>query len=315
MATHQFAATIKFMAVAGEEEGLYGSAFFAKNAKAQGMDIEGMLNNDIIGSDTGDLGQKMPFTIRLFSEGVPTAETPDQAANLQNVGGESDSPARELARYVQEVAQNSATHMQIEQVFRRDRYLRGGDQISFLEQGYPAVRFTEPIENFDHEHQDVRVENGVQCTGAVPRARRGAGRASAPTVGREALPAQGCTGSSPRARRRGGYRCRWSAGRPGLGSLRSGRPVPTALRCSARCRSRRRGRRRSVRPAGGHRTRTSLRWRSSPGRTLGRRIRSGGPARRRGTGRRRGSSRGWPERPSVNWRSAEGRTGRSWRSP
>ena len=162
MATHQFAATIKFMAVAGEEEGLYGSAFFAKNAKAQGMDIEGMLNNDIIGSDTGDLGQKMPFTIRLFSEGVPTAETPDQAANLQNVGGESDSPARELARYVQEVAQNSATHMQIEQVFRRDRYLRGGDQISFLEQGYPAVRFTEPIENFDHEHQDVRVENGVQ---------------------------------------------------------------------------------------------------------------------------------------------------------
>ena len=162
MAAHQFAATIKFMAVAGEEEGLYGSAFFAKNAKAQGMDIEGMLNNDIIGSDTGDLGQKMPFTIRLFSEGVPTAETPDQAANLQNVGGESDSPARELARYVQEVAQNSATHMQIEQVFRRDRYLRGGDQISFLEQGYPAVRFTEPIENFDHEHQDVRVENGVQ---------------------------------------------------------------------------------------------------------------------------------------------------------
>jgi acetylornithine deacetylase/succinyl-diaminopimelate desuccinylase-like protein len=168
MSKHTFDATIKFITVAGEEEGLYGSAHFAQDAKAQNMDIEGMLNNDIIGSDTGDNGLKLPFTVRLFSEGIPTVTTPGNTSNLQNVGGESDSPARELARYVSEVAENSATHMHIEQVFRRDRYLRVGDQISFLQQGYPAVRFTEPLENFNHEHQDVRVVNGVQF-GDLPR--------------------------------------------------------------------------------------------------------------------------------------------------
>ena len=161
MSQHSFDATIKFITVAGEEEDLYGSAHFAKVAKQQHMDIEGMLNNDIIGSDTGPNGQKMPFTIRLFSEGIPTVLTPAAIADLQNVGGESDSAARELARYVQEVAQNNATHMSIEQVYRRDRYLRGGDQISFLQNGYPAVRFTEPIENFNHEHQTPRTVHGV----------------------------------------------------------------------------------------------------------------------------------------------------------
>jgi hypothetical protein len=168
MSQHSFAATIKFITVAGEEEDLYGSAHFAKVAKQQHMDIEGMLNNDIVGSDTGPNGQKMPFTIRLFSEGVPTVSTTANQFNLQNVGGESDSPARELARYVQEVAQNNATQMHIEQVFRRDRYLRGGDQISFLQEGYPAVRFTEPIENFNHEHQTVRKVHGVQL-GDLPQ--------------------------------------------------------------------------------------------------------------------------------------------------
>ena len=161
MSQHTFDATIKFITVAGEEEGLYGSAHFAKVAKAQQMDIEGMVNNDIIGS-SGSGKNRMPHTIRLFSEGIPTVSTAATTSNLQNVGGESDSPARELARYVQEVAQNNATGMSIEQVFRRDRYLRGGDQISFLEQGYPAVRFTEPIENFNHEHQTPRVVKGVQ---------------------------------------------------------------------------------------------------------------------------------------------------------
>jgi Zn-dependent M28 family amino/carboxypeptidase len=162
MATQHFDATIKFITVPGEEEDLYGSAHFAKVAKQQHMNIEGMLNNDIIGSDTGPNGEKAPFTIRLFSEGIPTVLNSDNESNLQNVGGESDSPARELARYVSEVADNSATGMHVEQVFRRDRYLRGGDQISFLQNGYPAVRFTEPIENFDHEHQTPRVVKGVQ---------------------------------------------------------------------------------------------------------------------------------------------------------
>ena len=134
MSQHTFDATTKFITVAGEEEDLYGSAQFAKVARQQHMDIEGMLNNDIIGS-SGSGKDRMPHTIRLFSEGVPTVSTAATTSNLQNVGGESDSPARELARYVQEVAQNNATGMTIEQVFRRDRYLRGGDQISFLENG------------------------------------------------------------------------------------------------------------------------------------------------------------------------------------
>jgi hypothetical protein len=103
-----------------------------------------------------------PFTVRLFSEGVPTSETPAQATLRQSIGGENDGPSRQLARYVKEVGENSATQMHVRLVWRRDRYLRGGDQIPFLQQGYPAARFTEPAENFAHQHQDVRVENGVQ---------------------------------------------------------------------------------------------------------------------------------------------------------
>jgi hypothetical protein len=162
MATRNLDATIVFMAVAGEEQNLYGSTFFAQQAKAAGMDVEGMFTNDIIGSSTSDSGRRDPFTVRLFSEGVPTTETPAQAALRQSIGGENDGPSRQLARYVKEVGENSATGMHVRLIWRRDRFLRGGDQISFLQQGYAAARFTEPAENFAHQHQDVRVENGVQ---------------------------------------------------------------------------------------------------------------------------------------------------------
>ena len=164
MAPLKFDATIIFMAVAGEEQGLFGSTHFVKVAKRQGMDVEGMLDNDIVGSDAA-----RPNTVRLFSEGVPSDETKQEAAIRQAVGGENDSPARQLARYVHEVAQNDATGMNVALIFRRDRYLRGGDQIPFLENGYrSAVRFTEWRENFNHEHQNVRVEHGVQF-GDLPR--------------------------------------------------------------------------------------------------------------------------------------------------
>ena len=143
MATHHFDATIKFMAVPGEEEGLYGSGHFAKDAKRRGMDIEGMLNNDIVGSSTGARGQRAPFRVRLFSEGTPTTETAAQRAIRQSVGGDDDAPARQLARFAKDVAE-PATPMTVDLVARRDRYLRGGDQLSFLQQGYAAVRFTEP---------------------------------------------------------------------------------------------------------------------------------------------------------------------------
>jgi hypothetical protein len=163
MATRHFDATIVFMTVPGEEQGLYGSNYYADTAKAAGMDIEGMFTNDIIGaSRSTSTGISRPHVVRLFAEGVPTSETPQQAATRISVGGENDSPARQLARLVEEVAENHDTQMDVQVIYRRDRYLRGGDHISFLENGYPAVRFTEPDETYEHEHQNVRVENGVQ---------------------------------------------------------------------------------------------------------------------------------------------------------
>jgi hypothetical protein len=122
-----------------------------------------MFSNDIIGASKGwDGTPPDPHTVRLFVEGVPTSETPAQTALRQAVGGENDGPSRQLARFVQDVAVNDATGMDVRVIWRRDRYLRGSDHISFLQHAYPAARFTEPRENFDHEHQDVRVENGVQ---------------------------------------------------------------------------------------------------------------------------------------------------------
>ncbi|MFI8233662.1 M20/M25/M40 family metallo-hydrolase [Streptomyces sp. NPDC085900] len=162
MAKRRPAATIVFAAVAGEEQGLYGSTHLAELLKAAGTDVQGMFTNDIVGSPTADDGTRDPHTIRLFAEGVPTSETPEQAAIRRSVGGENDSATRQLARFVRDVADNDATGMRVRVVYRRDRYLRGGDHIPFLERAYPAARFTEPAEDFAHQHQDVRVENGKQ---------------------------------------------------------------------------------------------------------------------------------------------------------
>ncbi|MEX3100532.1 MULTISPECIES: M20/M25/M40 family metallo-hydrolase [unclassified Streptomyces] len=156
------AATIVFAAVAGEEQGLYGSGYLARQLKGAGADVRAMFTNDIVGSPTADDGSRDPYTIRLFAEGVPTSETPAQAAVRRSVGGENDSDTRQLARFVRDVADNDATGMRVRVIYRRDRYLRGGDHIPFLENGYPALRFTEPAEDFAHQHQDVRVENGRQ---------------------------------------------------------------------------------------------------------------------------------------------------------
>jgi hypothetical protein len=162
MATRSPEATIVFACVAGEEQGLYGSAFMAQQYKAAGADIQGMFSNDIIGASKADDGTRDARHVRLFAEGVPTTETPQQAAIRQSVGGEGDGVSRQLARFVTDVASNDSTGMTVQIIYRRDRYLRGSDHLSFLQQGYPANRFTEPNENFAHEHQDVRVENGVQ---------------------------------------------------------------------------------------------------------------------------------------------------------
>jgi hypothetical protein len=162
MATRQPEATIVFMAVAGEEQGLFGSAFEAASSKGAGADIQAMFSLDIVGSSTAEDGTRDRHTLRLFTEGVPTSETASQAAIRQAVGGEVDGPSRQLGRFVTNVAQNDETDMRIRVIYRRDRYLRASDHVSYLMQSYPAARFTEPHENFAHEHQDVRVENGVQ---------------------------------------------------------------------------------------------------------------------------------------------------------
>jgi Peptidase family M28 len=155
-------ATVVFVAFAGEEQGLYGSDHFAQLAQENGWNIQGILNMDIIGSDVGGNGFREPHTVRLFSEGVPTSETPQQTARRQSIGGENDGVSRQLARYVKETGENDSTDMRVKLIWRRDRFLRGGDQISFLERGWAGVRFSEPNENFDHQHQDVRVEDGTQ---------------------------------------------------------------------------------------------------------------------------------------------------------
>ncbi len=155
-------ATIVFTAVAGEEQGLFGSGFQATQYKAAGTDIQGMFSNDIVGSSTADNGLRDPHTLRMFTEGVPTAETAQEAAIRRATGGEVDGPSRQLGRFVKSVAENDETGMRIRHIFRRDRFLRASDHVSYLNQAYPAARFSEPHENYAHEHQDTRVENGVQ---------------------------------------------------------------------------------------------------------------------------------------------------------
>ena len=162
----KFPGTIIFLTVAGEEQGLNGSAHFAKMAKDQDWDIEAALNNDIVGGDRSP--QQNPAIVRVFSEGVPLAATDADLRRIRNLGGENDSASRQLARYVAEVGRTYQTAAKPLVVFRLDRYLRGGDHISFNEQGYAAVRLTEYREDYNHQHQNVRTENGIEY-GDVPK--------------------------------------------------------------------------------------------------------------------------------------------------
>jgi hypothetical protein len=162
MATHNFDATIVFVAFAGEEQGLFGSTHYANVAKAAGQNIAGMFSNDIIGSSLGQNGVRDRHDLRVFAQGPPPQETPQEAAIRRTMGGENDTPPRELARFVREAAQNAVPKMNVWIIYRRDRFLRGTDDGPFLDNGYPGLRMTEPNEDYRHEHQDVRVENGVQ---------------------------------------------------------------------------------------------------------------------------------------------------------
>jgi len=156
----KFPATIIFLTVAGEEQGLYGSKHFAEMAKQQTWNIEAALNNDIVGGDKSP-GQDASV-VRVFSEGLPNAADDKQIRQIRGLGGESDSISRELARYVAEVGRTYDTGVRPMLVFRLDRYLRGGDHYSFNQEGFAAVRFTEYRENFTRQHQTIRTENGIE---------------------------------------------------------------------------------------------------------------------------------------------------------
>jgi Peptidase family M28 len=161
-----FPGTIIFLAVAGEEQGLYGSKHFAEFAKSQDWDVEAVLNNDIVGGDQNP-GQD-PRVVRVFSESIPDSASERDIRIIRALGGENDSPSRELARYMAQTARAYQLQVMPLLEFRRDRYLRGGDHISFNQEGFAAVRLTEFRENFDHQHQNVRAENGIEY-GDVPK--------------------------------------------------------------------------------------------------------------------------------------------------
>ena len=152
-------ATLIFATYDAEEQGLFGSAHHAKTLKDAGIDVQGDLNNDIIGASTGDHGQKTTDSVRIFSEALPDGADPKR---IDLLGSENDSPARELARAAYEIGQTYLPGFRGELIYRADRFLRGGDQESFAAQGFPAIRFVEPVETFAHQHQDVRQEGGVQ---------------------------------------------------------------------------------------------------------------------------------------------------------
>jgi hypothetical protein len=163
MSKRSFPATIIFMAVAGEEQGLNGSAHVAKRAKAENWNVDAMLNNDIVGNTFGiENGLKDNTHVRVFTEGVQSTADTKMIKSLIAIGGENDSPSRELGRYIKEVAERYVDQLDVKMIYRRDRFLRGGDHVPFLQQGFAAVRFTEMNENFNRQHQNVRKENGVE---------------------------------------------------------------------------------------------------------------------------------------------------------
>ncbi|HKP31332.1 MAG TPA: M28 family metallopeptidase [Chitinophagaceae bacterium] len=163
MSSHSFPATIIFVTVSGEEQGLLGAQFMAEKAKKENWNIAGVLNNDIMGSNNSSETNIIDNTrIRVFSEGLPAFELDKKASNIRNLGLENDGASRQLARYVKEIGERYVANLEVVMIYRNDRFLRGGDHIPYVQRGFPAVRITEMNENYYHQHQDVRVEKGIQ---------------------------------------------------------------------------------------------------------------------------------------------------------
>ncbi|ACU08828.1 leucine aminopeptidase-related protein [Flavobacteriaceae bacterium 3519-10] len=159
----KLSASVLFVAVSGEEQGLLGAKMLADQAKAEHWNILVVLNNDMIGNNSFDAQNKNEKPkLRVFSEGLPAFETEKSAVNLRNLGLENDGSARQLARYIKETGENYVKNIDIKLIYRNDRFLRGGDHTPFVVNGFTAVRLTDYYENYDHQHQDIRTENGKQ---------------------------------------------------------------------------------------------------------------------------------------------------------
>ena len=163
MSKHNFPATIIFVAVSGEEQGLLGAYFMANKARKENWSIEAVLNNDIMGSNNSNETNIINNTkVRVFSEGLPAYELDKNAKAIRQLGLENDGRSRQLARYVKETGERYVDNIEVVLVYRNDRFLRGGDHTAYVENGFAAVRITEMNENYTHQHQDVRKENGIQ---------------------------------------------------------------------------------------------------------------------------------------------------------
>lgn len=160
LSRHRFAATVVYAALSGEEQGLVGGRILADYAKAQGWEVLAVLNNDIVGNTRG-MADTIESRVRVFSEGVRSSESEAQGNARRSVGGEVDSPSRNLARYIDALADQHLPGFDAAMVYRRDRFGRGGDQVPMVEAGFPAVRITEAAENYTRQHQDIRTENGI----------------------------------------------------------------------------------------------------------------------------------------------------------
>jgi len=162
MSKRSFPATVIFVAVSGEEQGLLGSTYMAEKAKKENWNIEAVLNNDIMGGNNANETNKASNDqVRVFSESLSILDTGRAATTLRNLGLENDGKARQLARYVKETGERYVKKLKIVMVYRNDRFLRGGDHLPYVQRGYAAVRITEMNENYNHQHQDVRMENGT----------------------------------------------------------------------------------------------------------------------------------------------------------
>lgn len=158
-----FPASIIFVAFSGEEQSLLGSKQLAEKIKRENLQLEAVLNNDMIGNPkAGETGEINTRILRVFSEGMPYKDLDKRAMTIRNLGFENDSESRQLARYIKEITEQYVKGLEIKLIYRNDRFLRGGDHTSFVNNGFPSVRLTEYYENYDHQHQDIRIENNKQ---------------------------------------------------------------------------------------------------------------------------------------------------------